>query len=128
MRLHLNTAWHSFLEIIASHEAGERGRGLLSAAHVANWLVSCHLLFLQIGKLSFSAGASELLSLLSRLHPVIGLFDRGVFCTLSISLCTFVPLHTVNVRPAGCPDIKKQIKNKMKRAIKYLQDKYLTLK
>lgn len=66
MRLHLNTAWHSFLGIITSHEARDRSQGLLCAAHVANWLVSCHLVFLQIGKLSFSAGALELLSLLSR--------------------------------------------------------------
>lgn len=65
MWLHLNTAWHSFLGIITSHEARERDWGLLCAAHLANWLVSCHLLFLQIGKLSFLAGASELLSLLS---------------------------------------------------------------
>lgn len=74
MRPHLNTAWHSFLGIIASHEAGERGRGLLCAAHVANCLVSCHLVFLQIGKLSFSAGALEALSLLSRLAQIV------VFC------------------------------------------------
>lgn len=87
MRLHLNTAWHSFLGIITSHEDGERGWGLLCAAHVANWLVSCHLVFLQIGKLSFSAGALELLSLLFRL-PQIMLFTDGempeysVFCSI----------------------------------------------
>lgn len=62
---------------------GERGWGLLCAAHVANWLVSCHLVFLQIGKLSFSAGALELLSLLSRLLQIIGFADREMavwFC------------------------------------------------
>lgn len=75
MRPHLNTAWHSFLGIIASHEAGERGWGLLCAAHVANWLVSCHLVFLQIGKLSFSAGELEPLSLLSRLAKIVMFYD-----------------------------------------------------
>lgn len=58
---------------------GERGWGSLCAAHVANWLVSCHLVFLQIGKLSFSAGALELLSLLSRLLQMIGYADREAF-------------------------------------------------
>lgn len=89
MRLHLNTAWHSFLGIITSHEAGEHGWGLLCAAHVANWLVSCHLVFLQIGKLSFSAGALELLSLLSRLPQIIGFADREMaeYSVLSHLLC-----------------------------------------
>lgn len=89
MRLHLNTAWHSFLGIITSHEARDQGWGLLCAAHVANWLVSCHLVFLQIGKLSFSAGALELLSLLSRLPQITGFTDResemagySVFCLI----------------------------------------------
>lgn len=59
----------------------------MCAAHVANWLVSCHLVFLQIGKLSFSAGALELLSLLSRLLQIIGFTDRGwIFCVLADSL------------------------------------------
>lgn len=94
MRLHLNTAWHSFLGIITSHEAGEQGWGLLCAAHVANWLVSCHLVFLQIGKLSFSAGALELLSLLSRLLEMIGFTDREmavyfVFCLIYFVDCLF---------------------------------------
>lgn len=91
MRLHLNTAWHSFLGIITSHEAGERGWGLLRAAHVANWLVSCHLVFLQIGKLSFLAGALELLSLLSRLLQMIGFAVREIAeCSVFLSylLCS----------------------------------------
>lgn len=76
MRLHLNRAWHSFLGIITSYEAGEHGCGLLCAAHVANWLVSCHLVFLQIGKLSFPAGALELLSSLSLRLKISGFTDR----------------------------------------------------
>lgn len=105
MRLHLNTAWHSFLGIITSHEAGEQGWGLLCAAHVANWLVSCHLVFLQIGKLSFSARALELLSLLSRLPQIIGFTDREMaeYSVLSHLLCKlfcflfFFTVYTVNI-------------------------------
>lgn len=94
MRPHLNTAWHSFLGIIASHEAGERGWGLLCAAHVANWLVSCHLVFLQIGKLSFSAGALEPLSLLSRLPQIVVFCDgemteHSVLCSIYLPDCSF---------------------------------------
>lgn len=88
MRPHLNTAWHSFLGIIASHEAEERGQGLLCAAHVANWLVSCHLVFLQIGKLSFSAGALEPLSLLSR-PPQIVVFGVGEMTEHSVLSSSF---------------------------------------
>lgn len=91
MRLHLNTAWHSFLGIITSHEAGEQGWGLLCAVHVANWLVSCHLVFPQIGKLSFSAGALQLLSLLSRLLQMIGFTDR------EMSVCSVCLLALINV-------------------------------
>lgn len=90
MRPHLNTAWHSFLGIIASHVAGERDRGLLCAAHVANWLVSCHLVFLQIGKLSFSAGALEPLSLLSRL-PQIVVFCDGEMIEYSLVSSIYLP-------------------------------------
>lgn len=94
MRLHLNTAWHSFLGIITSHEARDRSRGLLCAAHVANWLVSCHLVFLQIGKLSFSAGALELLSLSSRfplklLTSLMEMAEQPVFCLVYVADCLF---------------------------------------
>lgn len=112
MRLHLNTAWHSFLGIITSHEAGEQGWGLLCAAHVANWLVSCHLVFLQIGKLSFSAGALELLSLLSRLLEMIGFADwltemvvYSVFCLIYFVGCLFA----VDVRGSECWSIKENV-------------------
>lgn len=91
MRPHLNTAWHFFLGIIASHVAGERDRGLLCAAHVANWLVSCHLVFLQIGKLSFSAGALEPLSLLSRL-PQIVVFCDGEMIEYSLVSSIYLPV------------------------------------
>lgn len=106
MRQHLNTAWHSFLGIITSHEAGQQGWGLLCAAHVANWLVSCHLVFLQIGKLSFSAGALELLRLLSRVLQMIGFTDRekavySVFCLINLVDCLSTE-YTVNVRGAEC--------------------------
>lgn len=88
MRPHLNTAWHSFLGIITSHEARERACGSLCAAHVANWLVSCHLVFLQIGKLGFSAGALQLLSLLSWLLQTLCFPDNKksccVFCVFSL--------------------------------------------
>lgn len=66
---------------------GVRGGGgyspLLCTAHVANGLVSCHLVFLQIGKLSFSAGALEQLSLRSLLRQMIGSTDRDV-CIFSV--------------------------------------------
>lgn len=70
--------------------------GVCCAAHVANWLVSCHLVFLQIGKLSFTAGALELLSLLSRLLQMIGFTDREMaaysgFCLISfVEICSFL--------------------------------------
>lgn len=105
MRPHLNTAWHSFLGIIASHEAGERGWGLLCAAHVANCLVSCHLVFLQIDKLSFSAGALEPLSLLSRLTKIV-IFYNGEMTEHSVLSFIYLPdcLCTVqaDVRGGEC--------------------------
>lgn len=77
---------------------GERGRGLLCAAHVANWLVSCHLVFLQIGKLSFSAGALEPLSLLSRL-PQIEIFCDGEMTERSGLSFIFLPESLFSVQP-----------------------------
>lgn len=85
---------------------GERGWGLLCTAHVANWLVSCHLVFLQIGKLSFSAGALELLSLLSRLLQIIGFAHREIAVWfLRFALFTFCAVYlqrVVDVRRAEC--------------------------